>query len=157
MTEAAGPITEAAYLDAPRDARSKALYAYWDTVRGSRAMPARADIDPTAIPRLLPFIVMYNVAEDGNFRVQLVGEEIVQFAGVNGTGGPAGATMPARAAAMVVKILEAVKAERAPKFRAGKAHWQPEKTYRDFEACFLPLSADGETVNIVLSGVSFPG
>ena len=57
---------------------------------------------------------------------------------------------------MMLKILDAVTSERAPKFRAGKTHWQLDKTYGDFEACFLPLSADGETVNIVLGAISFP-
>ena len=57
---------------------------------------------------------------------------------------------------MIIKILDAVATERAPKFRAGKAHWQPDKSYRDFEACFLPLSSDGETVDIILGGIKFP-
>jgi len=120
-------------------------------------MPARADFDPTEIPALLPHIIMYGVApEGGGYTVRLVGEEVVRFVGRNAAGGPAGATMPPRAAEMLIQILDTVTAERAPKFRAGKAHWHPDKNYRDFEACFLPLSADGETVNIVLGGISFP-
>jgi len=39
-----------------------------------------------------------------------------------------------------------------PKFRGGRAHWQGDKSYSNFEACFLPLSANGETVDIVLCG-----
>ena len=80
----------------------------------------------------------------------------MNFVGRSATGSPAGAMMPARSAEAMIKVLDAVTVERAPRFRAGKAHWQPDKTYRDFEACFLPLSADGETVNIVLGGISFP-
>jgi hypothetical protein len=152
----AGSITEAGFIDTPRDPRTQALYAYWDGLRGDRAMPSRADIDPTRIPSLLPYIIMYDVAASGGHRVRLVGEEIVGFVGHNTTGGTVGAIMPPRSAEMMMKILEAVITERAPKFRAGKAHWHPDKSYRDFEACFLPLSADGATVNIVLSGISFP-
>jgi len=156
MPEAAGAIFEAAFIDAPRDPRTKALYDYWNALRAGRTMPARADIDPTAIPSLLPYIIMYDVAAGGAYPIRLVGEEVVGFVGRNATGNPAGAMMPARSAEMMVKILDAVTAERAPKFRGGKAHWHPDKTYRDFEACFLPLSANGETVNIVLGGISFP-
>jgi hypothetical protein len=156
MTDAAGSIAEAVYIDAPRDPQIKALYDYWDAQRRDRAMPARADIDPGTIPRLLPNIIMYDVAADGAYSIRLVGEEVVRFVGRNATGTPAGTVMPPRAAEMMIKILDAVTAERAPKFRAGKTHWLADKTYRDFEACFLPLSADGETVNIVLGGISFP-
>ena len=73
-----------------------------------------------------------------------------------GRGAPLAPGMPPRAAEMTIEILDAVTGERMPKFRAGKAHWHPDKGYRDFEACFLPLSADGESVNIVLGGISFP-
>ena len=156
MAGETAPITEAAYIDAPRDPRIKALYDYWNALRRGRAMPSRADIDPIEIPALLPYIIMYDVGASGGYTVRLVGEEVVRFVGQNLAGHPAGSTMPPRSAEMMVKILDAVTSERAPKFRAGKTHWQLDKTYGDFEACFLPLSADGETVNIVLGAISFP-
>jgi len=156
MPEIGSTVTEAAYIDGPRDSRLKALYDYWDGLRRGRAMPSRADFDPTVIPALLPHVIMYDVTH-GQYTVRLVGEEVVSFVGSNRTGCAAGTGMPLRAAEMVIKILDAVTHERAPKFRAGKAHWHPDKDYREFEACFLPLSADGENVNIVLGGVSFPG
>jgi len=118
-------------------------------------MPRRADIDPTAIPKLLPYILMYTVMPDGGYAIRLVGEEVVRFVGRNATGEPAGSALPPRAAAILTEILDAVVTERAPKFRAGKAHWQPDKSYRDYEACFLPLSPDGEAVDIILCGISF--
>jgi hypothetical protein len=154
MTETANTITEAVFIDAPRDKRLRALYQYWDTVRGDRMMPARADIDPGKIPGLLPHIIMYTVPAD--YRIRLVGEEIVRFTGRNATGHPVASTMSPRSAEMMIKILDAVAIERTPKFRAGKAHWQSDKAYHDFEACFLPLSTDGKTVDIILGGISFP-
>jgi hypothetical protein len=156
MTEPTCLVTEAAYIHAPRDPRIKALYAYWDGLRRGRAMPARVDFDPTAIPALLPNIIMYDVTASGLYTIRLVGEEVVNFVGRNRAGCAAGTGMPPRAAEMTIEILDAVTGERMPKFRAGKAHWHPDKGYRDFEACFLPLSADGESVNIVLGGISFP-
>jgi hypothetical protein len=134
----------------------RSLYEYWDGVRGGRRMPARADIDPVEIPKVLPYIIMYNVAPGGGFTIRLVGEEVQQFVGRNTTGQPAGACMAPPAAALMIEILAAVATERAPKFRAGKAHWHKAKSYRDFEACFLPLSSDGETVDVILGGIRFP-
>jgi hypothetical protein len=156
MPEVVEMITEAAFIDAPRDPRIKALHDYWDGLRGDRAMPARADVDPGAIPKLLPYIFMYDVTAEGGYTIRLVGEEVVRFVGRNATGFPAGTVMPPRSAAMIIKILDMVTTERAPKFRAGKTHWHPDKAYRDYESCFLPLSADGHTVNIVLGGLAFP-
>lgn len=156
MSDTSGPITEAVFIDSPRDARLKTLYDHWNALRGERSMPARSDFDPTAIPRLLPHIILYGVGDDGGYTVRLVGEEVVQFVGRNAAGGPAGHTMPPRAAQMLKAILDAVTGEGAPKFRAGKAHWHPDKGYREFEACFLPLAAESERVNTVLGGVVFP-
>jgi hypothetical protein len=155
MPEGSTPITEARYIEAPCDSRLRALYDYWDARRGGRAMPARADIDPAAIPGLLPYVFMYGAAPEGGYTVRLVGEAVVDFVGRNATGNPAGIVMPSRSAEMIVRILDTVTSERAPKFRAGKTHWLAEKSHRDYEACFLPLSADGDTVNIVLCGLSF--
>ena len=149
-------VTEPLYISEPRAANLRALHAYWDNLRGDRAMPRRADIDPAEIPKLLPHLVMYGVKPGGaGYSVRLVGEEVIAFVGHNATGLPAGATMPPRAAEILTAILDAVVAERAPKFRAGKAHWQPDKSYREFEACFLPLSTDGEHVDIILLGINF--
>jgi len=156
MSETVRPVTEPHFIDAPHDPDLQALYEYWDTLRGERPMPRRADIDPAKIPRLLPHIVMYTVMPGGGgYTIRLVGEEVVSVAGRNATGQPAGSTMPPRAAEILNTILDEVATERVAKFRAGKAHWQPDKSHRDYEACFLPLSADGDTVNIILCGISF--
>lgn len=156
MPDASGSISEASFIEAPRDSRIRALLAYWDGLRGDRLMPARADFDPTAIPALLPYVMMYGVGAEGDYTIRLVGEEVVQFAGRNAAGGPAGHTMPPRSAETLITILDAVRRERAPKFRFGKAHWHPDKDHRNFEACFLPLSPDGDSVNFILAGVTFP-
>jgi len=157
LTGAGDSGTEAVFIDGPRDADIRALYEYWNTVRGDRAMPQRADIDPSEIPKLLPYIIMYNaVPGGGGYTIRLVGEEVVRLNGSNGTGRQAGSIMTPRGAEMMTKILDAVATERVPKFRAGRAYWHPDKTYREFEACFLPLSPDGETVDIILGGVKSP-
>jgi hypothetical protein len=155
MSELGRRVTEPVFIDEPADPNLRVLYEYWNALRGDRLMPTRADIEPAKIPKLLPYIVMYTALPGGGFTIRLVGEEIVNFAGGNATGRPSGSSLPPRAAEILNKILDTVVAERAPKFRAGKAHWQPDKSYRDFEACFLPLSANGEDVDIVLCGITF--
>ncbi len=121
MTKLPAPNLEAAFIDAPRDPLLQMLHNYWDGLRRGRVMPARADIDATAIPKLLPYIILYNVGgRDQPFTIRLVGEEVRFFVGQNATGRPAGATMEPTAAETMIKILDAVVAARSPKFRAGK-------------------------------------
>lgn len=155
MSDAERPVSEPHFIDAPHRPHLRALYDYWDRLRGGHGMPRRADFDPVQIPRLLPYLVLYGVEPDGGYTIRLVGEEIVGFVGRNAAGHPAGSALPAPAAVILTSILNAVVAERAPKFRLGKAHWQPDKSYREFEACFLPLSPDGEQVEIIICGIGF--
>jgi len=52
--------------------------AYWHEKRGGKAMPARADLDPVEIPRLLPYIYLVNVHRDPlDFSYRLVGADVV--------------------------------------------------------------------------------
>lgn len=150
MYESGDGVIEADFLPAPRHSKIRLLHGYWLARRGARLMPARADIDPVDIPALLPHILMYNVDAPGQYTVRLVGEAVQAFVGKNTTGQPAGTCMPDFSAKMMIQILDAVVAERAPKFRAGKAHWRPDKQHRTYEACFLPLSPDGNAINIIL-------
>jgi len=150
IDEPADAARDACFLAEPRHPDIRLLHAYWEKQRGDRLMPSRTDIDPVDIPRLLPHVLMYNVDGPGRYTVRLVGEAVRSFVGRNTAGLPAGTTMAERAAKMVIHILDTVVTERAPKFRAGKAHWHPEKGHRTYEACFLPLSNDGSAVNIVL-------
>jgi hypothetical protein len=50
---------------------SKALFAYWDSLRGNRLAPQRFEIDPSKISALLPytFILERRDAETFNFRL----------------------------------------------------------------------------------------
>ncbi len=150
----ATPVTGASSIDAPHDGDLRALYQRWNAARGSRVIPQFADLEPTEIRNLLPYLILYSVLPgEGGYRVHMIGEAITQFVGQDLGGQLAGSFMRPGAADMINKILDAVAKERVPKFRAGKAHWHPEKTFRDFEACFLPLSSDGETADLILGGI----
>ena len=46
----------------------------------------------------------------------------------------------AEAASRMIEILSSVVTNRAPRFRVGRAYWHRDKSFRRFEACFLPLS-----------------
>ena len=55
------------------------LHRYWLGKCAGRAQPARADIDPTEIPELLPFVMLVDVLEQGRqFRFRLVGTAVAR-------------------------------------------------------------------------------
>jgi hypothetical protein len=156
MADVPESITAAVFIDAPRDPDLQTLYAYWQQKRGDRMMPSRADIDPSEFRRILPYVMLLNAERlGGPYIVRLVGTAIVQFSSVDSTGKPAGSGMEPSAAAAMVHLLDLVVASRAPKFRTGKAFWSKKQEYRSFEAAFLPLSANGETVNMIFAGMKF--
>ena len=151
MTEKAQ--TPVVYIDAPRHPDLITLFQYWTAKRGARAMPARADINPADIKPLLPDVMIWSAIEP--FPIRLVGDHIVNFVGANNTGKSATDGMPDNAAAAMRGVILDVIAAKAARFRFGRAFWLPKKDYRFFEAAYLPLSADGENVDMILGGIKF--
>jgi hypothetical protein len=143
-------------LAAPADPIVASVFSYWDRKRGTRRMPSRRDIDPADLGTLLPHVMLYDVvAPENDFRVRLVGGAIVSFYGINTTGEMATSRMTPNSAAMMIAILRSVVECRAPRFRAGLAHWHRDKSYRSFEACFLPLSPDDDRVDKIFTAIAF--
>lgn len=77
MLSASGEKLDLRYADlAPRLAfeEQRELLHYWERVRGRHDMPAREDVDPADIPRILPHIGLIDIVEPGpRFRYRLVG------------------------------------------------------------------------------------
>jgi hypothetical protein len=147
------PNPPVVYIDAPRHQDLQTLFRYWEAARGARVMPLRSDIKPSEIKPLLPDVMIWGAVEP--FNIRLVGDHIAAFVGVNNTGKSATDGMPPDAAKSMLAVLNDVVTSKAPRFRLGKAFFVPEKAYRDFEACFLPLSDDGNSVDTILSGIKF--
>jgi hypothetical protein len=149
-------IRDASDLAAPVKPILVRLFDYWKSKRGDRQMPSRADIDPAELRSLVYNVMLYDVVEPGKtYRIRLVGQAIVDFVGENNTGKLATASMPPEAAKRMIEILNGVVVNRVPRFRAGHAYWHKDKSYRKFEACFLPLSPDNQTVDMFLAGNIF--
>jgi len=59
-------------------------------------------------------------------------------------------------AAQLKQSAGSVVTDRTPILRAGKAYWVEKKAYREYESCCFPLSANGQTVNVILGAMKFP-
>jgi hypothetical protein len=136
------------------------LYRYWLAKRGSRAMPARRDIDAADIPALLPYLgIVDKVA--GQVRYRLVGSDIVRQYGRELTGSLVGSHLrnAPEAVAKLRAIGERVFITAHPIFITGQYETECGSVHNS-SALILPLSDDGATVNMLaytrIAPVSMP-
>lgn len=114
-------------------------------------MPSRADIDPIEIPKLLPHVMLVERGDDGRYRYRLIGTENARAHGINATGRFLDEVLPGPDYAAHVLALydECVDRRRALYSEClffSPARREPE---RHTKVLFLPLSPDGETVNMI--------
>lgn len=130
---------------------TSALLEYWEDARGDRPMPARADIDPIDIPRLLPFILLLQV--DGvtrRVKIRLMGTRVRDLYGEEYTGRYLDEIYFGRNREQVLASYDEALESRAPH------HCWMQFTNRDglefdMERLILPLSTDGKTVDMFIS------
>lgn len=133
------------------DPRLEQAYLYWRGKARDRAMPGRPDIDPTEIPKLLPDVMLVERLDDGRYRYRLIGTENARAHGVNATGRFLDEVLPGPDyGAHVLALYDECVASRRALYSEclffSPARRDPE---RHTKVLFMPLSSDGETVNMV--------
>ncbi len=121
----------------------QAIEDYWNGLRGDRAMPARADIDPMDIVPHLPFVGLVDVLEGGHdFRFRLLGTALDYVFGDYYTGW--------RLSEIEREDLRRIfTAAFLPPTREGKPHRHSglltvsQNEHLEYELLVLPLSRDG--------------
>jgi hypothetical protein len=126
------------------------LYRYWLHKRGSRAMPARGDIDPAEIPRVLPYVAIVQKVE-GEYRFRLAGSAIARQFGRELTGDVVGSHVSNReeTIAALGSVCERVFAAAHPVFATGQ-HETALRVLHNVSFLVLPLSDDGRQVNRII-------
>ncbi|HYM30309.1 MAG TPA: PAS domain-containing protein [Candidatus Cybelea sp.] len=129
------------------------LLAYWNEKRLERTMPSRADIDPTdpAMRPHLGFIVLIDViGRPPRFRFRLIGSKITEEVGRDSTGRWLDELYsPADYENMIVAYRWVVQ-NRAPMRITGNLR-HANRAWLDMESLDLPLSSDGDTVDMILT------
>jgi len=126
------------------------LYQYWDAKRGSRVMPARSDVDPVDLKPVLPLLILIDVvADQRRYVYRLVGTHEVEMRGGDPTGKPIQEAFYAEAAEDTAYYLDRVTSTRRPVLYSGTYQPLATRTQRE-DVLFLPLSNDGETVNMIM-------
>lgn len=128
---------------------ARVIHDYWRSKRGRRLMPARSDIDPVEInPQLLPFVQLVDVVDDARrFVYRLNGTQDVKMRGHDPRGKAVGDAFWGPDATDAIGCYERVVQERVPII--DPVPYTDGEFISDF-TLFLPLSDDGETVNMVL-------
>jgi hypothetical protein len=147
-------------LDPPRSAKAALAFLqdYWNAKRGARAMPSRADINPVEMKSHIRTIVLVDALPGfGDFRYRMIGSDVTEHMLGDATGKTLrdaltryGKTAAEGAIAGYAHIAR----NRVVMRLYGSAAWL-NQPHLDFDSLHVPLSDDGEIVNMILSAVIF--
>jgi hypothetical protein len=137
-----------------------AVFRYWLRKRGTRAMPSRADIDPTELdPQVLPHLILTEVVETParrRFRFRLSGTGLKDAVGLDLTGKFIDELNPNKSYADYIEGLYNIGiATRWPVFSTSVAVGARIDVYRTTRRLMCPLSRDGARVDMFLTGQTF--
>ncbi len=134
------------------------LHAYWNSKRGNRAMPSRADIVPSEIKDYLGWVAILEVFPDlSDFRYRLIGTLVAKYWLHDHTGQTVSEAF-AKSGPTAVKGVKAMFRKCAREHAILRSHGEADWIGRGFEAfeCIcLPLSDDGVHVNMILHAFVF--
>jgi hypothetical protein len=128
----------------------QAVVAYWRGKAAGRRMPQRGDIDPAELKPFLPRISLIDVVPDERrFVYRLVGTEEVALRGYDPTGKSVGEGFFGPNRELAFQHYGYVVEHRAPFCYRGDFDAQ-DGAIETEDVIFLPLSEDGESVNMIL-------
>jgi hypothetical protein len=142
-------------LDLPPVLRE--LFLYWAGIRDGRSMPARRDLDPLDIPALLPWVLLTDVLRNPlDFRYRLVGTGVAGLSRHDYTGRRFSELAHTQSDSVVWQVRVAVVETRRP-MQALVPYTGSLTGVTGVASLYLPLSADGRTVDMILCGAVYEG
>lgn len=137
------------------DARLRGLYEYWNAKRDERPTPSRRDIDPVEIPDLLGFLNIFEVRnEPRDYKVRLNGTEVTNMLGQDITGKLCSNVMSGADAARCKAAFD-ICADKCTPVIVETSLAFCGKPYMAQTIIALPLSSDGERVDIIITAQSY--
>jgi hypothetical protein len=128
----------------------RAVFEYWRSKAGGRRMPSRSDIDPVELKPFLPRITLVDVVSDRRHLVyRLTGTREVEARGTDPTGKPVGDAFFGPSYSEVVRRYDYVIEYQSPYYFRGGFEFG-DRYVDNEEIIFLPLSDNGERVNMIM-------
>ncbi len=131
------------------------LFNYWRDQAAGRPMPSRQDLDPVVdVPELVPNIFLVDV-EHGplHFRFRLVGGDIAVMLGRDITDMALEDLDLGDQYTVVCEQYERAAQAAKPTYCCHEYWTERGSRFLKYERLLLPLSEDGETVNMLLGGI----
>ncbi len=135
-------------LDAVTDPRLQRFLAYLEEKRAGRAFAARRDLDPTELTYILAQILLVDVSHEPlRFRYRLVGTGLVAWRGYDPTGKWVDEhPLPKHREQALLRYRDTVERRAAT---GGAYNIELDGRRRRYQTVRVPLSEDGETVNML--------
>jgi len=129
------------------------LHHYWRAIKPPEwRMPGRRQFDPVAVPKLLPWLRLYDVQRDPlRFRYRLIGTELVRFMGHDPTGKWVDEMFPGVVGSYEYQVLETVAGGQFKAYSRGAPIRVVSKDHLVAERLTLPLAQDGGHVDMVIA------
>lgn len=136
------------------DADLRRLSALWNEKRGMRFAAARADMDPATLRFILGNVLLVDVLREPlRFRYRLVGTNLVVRTGFDPTGKLVDEHPEPEFRREALKVYHQMIETRVP-YQARFDQAFDGRTRR-FEVLLLPLSSDGETIDMILGAMKY--
>lgn len=133
------------------DSRIAQLYGYWLSLRPPPdLLPARHDMSPADIPRLLPWLWLTEVHRGRRFRYRLVGTIHVDAFGANTTGRWYDDVHPLFRQSTAYPQFIAVAERGKIAFYRGPPVYVIDAQWKTIERLILPLAQNGRDVDMLL-------
>ena len=132
------------------DPRLRQVYDYWQQKRGTRAMPARRDIEPMELKAVLPQLILVDVEEGPRFRYRLFGTAVVEAFGSDPTGKYIDEVMVGAYKDFLLGLYNDMLASKKPIYSTS-IYGTKRDTKLWTQRLMLPLSSDGQAVDKVLA------
>lgn len=133
-----------------RGARLVQAYDYWCARRGARRFPARGDIAPEDMRSFLAQVLLIDVSHEPlDFVYRVFGSGIAAAHGADLTSKSVAAIRPPEFAMVIREQYEEVIARRVPVLH--QVVYSPRRHHIDYLRITMPLSTDGETIDMLLA------
>jgi hypothetical protein len=141
--------------EAIRDSRLLGLFHYWHGKCQGRVMPARRDIDPIEMKRWLGNLLLVEFPPDPmQYRIRLDGVNLVDFYSGSREGKGVEAMTSEEERRIVLPQYMTVLEQKQPAYYEAQ-FVTSEGIVTSQRKLLLPLSEDGQRVNMVLGGIYF--
>lgn len=126
------------------------VYRYWQDRKAGRKFPARADLDPLGMRTALGSVSLTEIHRQPlRFRLRLVGTNMTARLGFDPTGMWMDEIPVPEYARLLVERIRLILQRGEPLLVRNRQFM--DNLWYDYETIWLPLAADGETIDMVMA------